>query len=172
MSSHAAEVRAVLQTRPDVRLPDVMAALEPFCRRWGIRLNRNDDGEYGLLEAHGSDYSDVHLTTAGVLGFHLFCYMNVGMPDELDTLLENLNELVTDAGGVIEIVDLDTSPSNDEAIALRCIGATEEIRKQALIRFVFERAWDVISPLVPRETFDTAVDLCVKATHKAEEAVA
>lgn len=166
MELRAAEVRAVLITERDVRLTDVRDALARFCQRWQLPLQGVQGREFGELMADG--YGGAELAENSRLTLRLHCYTNgKGRADELDELCASLCELVTDEGGVIEVIDLDTSPATDDAGGLRCIGRTPESRKRALIRFAFEKTWNLLADVVPRETFDEAVELCVKVAHRA-----
>lgn len=166
MSSHDAEVRAVLRTQPGVQLQEVHAAVAPFCERWQIGLQEPGGGEFGGLTVDDGGYGYeqvVELRENGTLLLNLFCCMNVGMPDGLEELCGRLNAVVSNEGGVVEIVDLDTSPSNDDGISLRCVGASEQVRKAALIHYAFERAWDLIAPIVPREKLEAAAKMCAES---------
>lgn len=167
MGMHETQVRAVLKNRPGVRLGNVHAAIKPFAERWGIDIGSVPDADFGDLEIKsgsncGPD-NDVVLDEDGTLFLNLFCYMSVGLPDGTEELCNRLGLMVSDVGGAVEIIDLETSPSNDDAICLEFVGPTAEARRRARIHYGFERAWDFMSSVVPRERFDKALALCVKA---------
>lgn len=151
MSSHVMAVRANLKLKKGVTLPKVWGAIAAFVTRHDIKLQ---DGwvipTFGEMPLEGFD-NEMSLGSASrELHMNLMCYSMQGCePDELSSLCEGLDALVQESG-YVEIVDMDTSAANDDAVSVRFLGADEATRIKARIEYGLGLAkdWlvDVLGP--------------------------
>lgn len=139
MSSHDMSVRATLKVKPGVKLQTVWSAVAVFTEE-----HQNDLVQDASFEAFGEipmdDVDDsISLTPDGTLHLYLSCHgPGGGLPNELESLLTGLDRLVSEGGGVVEIIDHDTSASNEEAISIRFVGSDDHERMRARLTYGLE----------------------------------
>ncbi|MBG6083061.1 hypothetical protein [Rubrivivax gelatinosus] len=136
MSTHLMAVRANLHLKKGVTLPMVWDAIAAFTERFDILLQ---DGwvipAFGEMPLADPDDTIELRSEDGLMHMYLTCCASCGTdPDELPSLCEALEALVR-GGGAIEIVDLEASPSNDDAISVRFVGADETQRAKARVDY-------------------------------------
>lgn len=156
MSSHVMAVRAHLKLKKGVTLPMVWGAIAAFVNRFDIKLQ---DGwvipQFGEMPLVGHDDEMSLGSASGELHMNLMCRAKYGCdPDELPSLCEGLDALV-EQGGYVEIVDMDTSPANDEAIAVRFIGADDAQRIKARIEYGLSLAKDWLVDVLGPTDYET-----------------
>ena len=159
MSSHSQAIKANLVVRPDVTLMMLWSVLKSFADRFDVEL----DIEVEDLPIHGAmpfcgDSDELELEPDGKLWFNLECW-SAGpgvMPDRVEDLCVALGKLLA-TGGTVEIIDLDTSPANDDARAFRCIGPTPAAAVEARVIHGMDLARDALLGVMDQASFEQLV---------------
>lgn len=166
MSSNRFVVCASLTVKPQVKLLDVWRAMEPFAKRFSLELGCDsaelpDHGEMPFAGENVDSY--LELGPEGRLSFDLECWaFGAGfMPDEAEGFCENLAGLVA-TGGTVQIIDTDASPSNDDARAFRCIGATPQLAAIARAEHGMDLARDALLGVMDKAAFEQLREMAKK----------
>lgn len=131
MSSHDMSIRTNLKVKPGVTLLQIWEMLKQFGDEFRSKL----DGELnaGDFEIPFEDRDNVvSLEGNGHLFLYLCFYGSSGVaPEWIDDLCKKLDQIVSPGGATLEIIDHDTSASNEEALCYRFIGADDHERLRA-----------------------------------------
>lgn len=152
MSQHDMSVRGTLQLKPGVGLPQVLEALHGLTTDFDVTL---EEGavvpEFGMAPFANMD-DNMELQESGRLTFN-FTGWGPGhgtVSDAIEDAVQALDPLVA-APGAVEYIDHDTSAANDDAIAVRFVGATEEDKRLARIEYGLGKAREWLEPCMGRQ---------------------
>lgn len=163
MSSDACTVSSTFAVKPDVTIPEILEALQPFLDAHDIDLT-----EYANAATNADESNRVELENGQMhLCLQCWCAGQDFEPEGTDELVEGLGTLAL-THGALEIFNQDTPADAESTVMTRFFGQNENECAIAHVTYGFEKIRLFIEPVLGADVFTEITSLALARLSAAQ----